>query len=743
MRLMWEIDSGHDQEVQELIRAGASVTAKNNMNRTALHKASSSGGDHSDVAKALIEAGADVNGQDEDGATPLIEAAYMGNEQVVHELIGAGASVTAKNNKQQTALHSASSSSWGDHSSVVKALIEAGAGVNEQDKDGTTPLMQASCIGHDQVVHELIRAGASVTAKNNAQQTALQIAICNSRDLSSVVKTLIEAGCDVNEQDEDGAKPLIEAAYKGHDQVVHELIRAGASVTAKNNKQQTALHIATWEGHFSVVKTLIEAGADVSEQDEDGATPLMVAAEKGHDQVVLELIRAGASVTAKNSKQQNALHIAICRDHISVVKTLIVAGADVNGQDEDGTTCLMLAVKYWQLNGDGAKWYMWECGQVVYQLIRAGASVTTKNNKQQTVLHIATWLGHSSVVKTLIEAGADVNEQDEDGATPLMVAVRRWQLNRDGGKWYVCEWGQVVHELIRAGASVTAKNNKQQTALHIATRLGHSSVVRTLIMALIEAGADVNEQDEDGATPLIWAVEHWQLKRDESKWYMCVWDQVVHELIRAGASMTVLKKEQKQRVLHYVNRNTADTTLLMDAAQMGYGQVVHMLIIAGANVNAISRRHTKSCYFGSVAAGSTAMHFAAVSNSIACGGLLVEAGADMTARNNDSKSPLDLASVDFRQSIRQTQHFSTKRIVAVIGNSEHGKSTLITALKAEGKTLLKRFTNMFAKVQDIIQRTTGIEAVQFSSQGMERHCSMTSLVNLITMALISPSWRPC
>ena len=165
MRLMWEIDSGHDQEVQELIRAGASVTAKNNMNRTALHKASSSGGDHSDVAKALIEAGADVNGQDEDGATPLIEAAYMGNEQVVHELIGAGASVTAKNNKQQTALHSASSSSWGDHSSVVKALIEAGAGVNEQDKDGTTPLMQASCIGHDQVVHELIRAGASVTAR--------------------------------------------------------------------------------------------------------------------------------------------------------------------------------------------------------------------------------------------------------------------------------------------------------------------------------------------------------------------------------------------------------------------------------------------------------------------------------------------------------------------------------------------------------------------------------------------------
>ena len=88
----------------------------------------------------------------------------------------------------------------------------------------------------------------------------------------------------------------------------------------------------------------------------------------------------------------------------------------------------------------------------------------------------------------------------------------------------------------------------------------------------------------------------------------------------------------------------------------------------------------------------------------------------MTARNNDSKSPLGLASDDFRQSIQQAQHFSTKRIVAVIANPEHGKSTLIAALQAEDKTRFRRFTNRFAKVQNINLRTTGIEAVQFSSQ---------------------------
>ena len=87
----------------------------------------------------------------------------------------------------------------------------------------------------------------------------------------------------------------------------------------------------------------------------------------------------------------------------------------------------------------------------------------------------------------------------------------------------------------------------------------------------------------------------------------------------------------------------------------------------------------------------------------------------MTVRNKFVKSPLDLASGDFRQTIRQAQSFSTKRIVAVIGNAEHGKSTLIAALQVEDKGRWKKFINRFTNVQDISQRTAGIEAVQFSS----------------------------
>ena len=211
---------------------------------------------------------------------------------------------------------------------------------------------------------------------------------------------------------------------------------------------------------------------------------------------------------------------------------------------------------------------------------------------------------------------------------------------------------QVVRELIRAGADVNGKNNYKQTALHKASWSGYSNVVT----ALAEAGANLNEKDERDMTPL------------------------------------------------------------MDAAEEGHANVVVELIRAGADVSVVSSRDWYRYWGKSVAAGSTALHFAAGLDSVECGVLLVEAGADMRTRNKHSKSPLDLASFRFRRAIQQAQSFSTKRIVAVIGNGEHGKSTLIAALQAEGKSLMKKFTKRFAKVQDIRQRTTGIETVQFSSQ---------------------------
>ena len=236
------------------------------------------------------------------------------------------------------------------------------------------------------------------------------------------------------------------------------------------------------------------------------------------------------------------------------------------------------------------------------------------------------------------------------------------------------------------------------------------------VRQLIQEGQNVNS-DSYGDTPLMLAAHYGR-------------DQIVRELIRAGADVNG-KGNYKQTALHYASweghssviktlaeaganlnvQNERGVTPLMRAAYCGYANVVVELIRAGADVSVVS-----SCECFLVDAGSTALHCAAKQNTIKCGVLLVEAGADMRTRNKNSKSPLDLASFRFRRTIQQAQSFSTKRIVAVIGNGEHGKSTLIAALQAEGNSLLKKLTNRLTKVQDIRKRTAGIEAVQFSSQ---------------------------
>ena len=238
------------------------------------------------------------------------------------------------------------------------------------------------------------------------------------------------------------------------------------------------------------------------------------------------------------------------------------------------------------------------------------------------------------------------------------------------------------------------------------------------VRQLIKEGCDVNTRGGVfGTTPLIEAAREGH-------------NQVVKELIRKGARVNV-KSNTQVTALYCASCNGhcsvvktlcaagADTnvqgvwglTPLMCAAVEGRDEIVCELIRAGASVNVVTSRE----WLG-VAAGSTALHFAAECNQINCCVLLMEAGADMTVRNKDSESPQDLVLHNFRGSIRQAESFSTKRIVAVIGNAEHGKSTLIAALQAEGKSIFKRFINRFAQVEDISHRTAGIEAVQFSSR---------------------------
>ena len=113
--------------------------------------------------------------------------------------------------------------------------------------------------------------------------------------------------------------------------------------------------------------------------------------------------------------------------------------------------------------------------------------------------------------------------------------------------------------------------------------------------------------------------------------------------------------------------------------------------------------------------GMTALHYAAWYDHITCGSYLVEAGANMRAENRYFRTPLHICSRRFRAAVQQAQSHPPQQVIAVIGNTEYGKSTLIAALQSESRTALQSLVCTLSQVYNITQRTAGIETVSFFS----------------------------
>ena len=446
---------------------------------------------------------------------------------------------------------------------------------------------------------------------------------CQEGNLSKV-KSMVERGHDVNEEDKDYGlyrTPLMFAAGKGRFDVVKYLINHGADVSKTNYREQTALHYAGKYGHLEVVELLLSKGAGIDVEDELCCTSLMVAAVRGRSDITLHLINHGADLNKTYVNKRTALHYASEYGHLKVAELLLSKGVGIDVEDKWCCTPLMLAAK----NGHS---------DILLYLIDHGADLNKTNDHKQTALHYASKFGHLKVVELLLSKGAGIDVEDEDHYSPLMLAA----ANRHFG---------IVYHLITAGASVEQlanydNRNLGKEVLSYSIKNNHIAAVKVLITndVGIEGELDINPP----RTALMWSAEN------------------------------------------------------------GHDFLIRQLILQGVDVE----------YQG--ANGDTALHFAARSNHIQCGILLVEAGASVRLRNKASATPLAMASREFKDAVMQTLSFNTKKTVCVIGNAYSGKSTLIASLQNESANLLTKIHHRLFGVKNISTRTTGIEPVSLSSK---------------------------
>ena len=117
--------------------------------------------------------------------------------------------------------------------------------------------------------------GQSPVPKQNVRPPSIDIHTATLMGDLKAIGQHIQAGTDLNEREPAlGSTPLISAAVFGKTDVAVALIEAGADVNLQNNEGSTALHSAAFLCRTEIVKALLENGADKSLMNSYGSTPL-------------------------------------------------------------------------------------------------------------------------------------------------------------------------------------------------------------------------------------------------------------------------------------------------------------------------------------------------------------------------------------------------------------------------------------------------------------------------------------
>ena len=159
-------------------------------------------------------------------------------------------------------------------------------------------MMAATHADQPQAVRLLIEAGADVNLQDDLRDNPFLYA--GAEGLLEVLRLCIEAGADTRLTNRFGGTALIPAAHHGHVDAVRELLaRTDVDVNHVNNLGWTALLEAIvlsdgGERHQRIIELLIAHGADVHVADRDGVTPVAHARARGQAAIVALLEQAGA-----------------------------------------------------------------------------------------------------------------------------------------------------------------------------------------------------------------------------------------------------------------------------------------------------------------------------------------------------------------------------------------------------------------------------------------------------------------
>jgi len=374
----------------------------------------------------------------------------------------------------------------------------------------------------------------------NEEEPLLNLAIERTKS-PAIIQYLIEKGADVNFSRGIYYSPLFKALINGKLEIAELLVKAGADVNCRDDYDTLLMKFTSWhtpwpgtdafssenEASEIISEFLLRHGADLkARRSEYGETVFLEAAQHTSSTKVLDmLIKYGAEVNETDDLGRTALFMAVENSNSNkIIRHLIKLGANVNARDDLGSTPLMDAAYSENLDA-------------INTLIECGADITAKDNSGRNAVIYACAFAcdfkglPGEHLNPLFAKGIDINERDSDGQTAYYYVMRHYIPNPS---LYMIEMG--------ADTNIRLDNN--MTPLMVSAgraysfKSGFPEDYTKELSALIERASNLNLQDDEGRTALIWAVLGYGEVPRESDTRLTI-EVIVPMLLLAGADKSI------------------------------------------------------------------------------------------------------------------------------------------------------------------------------------------------------------
>ncbi|KAJ4858637.1 ankyrin repeats (3 copies) domain-containing protein [Trichoderma breve] len=508
----------------------------------ALLNASSAG--NLETVRLLVDKGASIDLENATRRNPLTQAALGGHIEIVRYFVENEVMAAALDGTdvRKWALNSAAA---GSHFDIIELLVRGGTEIDEYTlekvagssrdeasileclqflldnspditKEGA--LCKAVFRGNWKAFELLLGKGADINALGSRWGNSLHIA-CAALDIDqSRIEYLHGLGANPNVQggDHGTAMQAVCYSYSSRDEdacikVAKLLIALGVDIAAQGSEHGNALNNAcASKGNdgmcwHNMVELLLKNGADVNAQGGPYDNALQTACHYGNSDLVPLLLAWGADVHVEGGAFTTALHAACFTrpkegkdGDVKMVQLLLDHGADVNATAKNKLfgTAFQAACAAGNI-------------KLVRLLLDSGADVNLQGGGYGSALQSACHWGHTEVVRFLLDNGVDVNAPVRKIGgrigTALLTACSFWR-NDD----------EMVHLLLDHGAHIDVPGVSSGSVLH-GVASSNKSKDNSLLLRVLELGADINQVDERGGTALHYAFRNMRFDDKDTK----------------------------------------------------------------------------------------------------------------------------------------------------------------------------------------------------------------------------------